>query len=129
MTVPVTTLYAAVLALLFVALSARVILYRKTSETSLGDGGDPTLLTRVRAQGNCAEYVPLGILLLGLAELNGTPAAALHLLGLMLLLGRVIHAWAFLSAPPVLPLRVAGMGLTLAMLITTALGLLGHALL
>lgn len=67
----VTPLYAAALTALFISLSLRVIALRRSGRVSLGDAGDPALLARIRAQGNCAEYAPLGIVLLLLAELAG----------------------------------------------------------
>ncbi|WP_218014034.1 MAPEG family protein [Rubellimicrobium roseum] len=100
MALPVTSLYAALLTTLFLGLTARVILYRRGRRISLGDGGDPEMLHRLRAQGNCAEYAPLGIMLLGLLELADWGATLLHGLGLMLLSGRLIHSMAL--APVVL---------------------------
>ena len=129
MPVPVTAIYASVLALLFVGLSARVILYRRATRQGLGDHGDKSLLKRMRAQANCAEYAPMGVLLLGIAELNGAPVVALHVLGATLLAGRVLHAVGFSRSPQVMGFRVGGMGLTLGMILVTALGLLAHAVL
>ncbi len=125
----VTALYAGLLALLLIGLCARVILYRGSNDILLGDAGDPDLLRRMRVQANCAEYVPLGILLLAIAELNAAPGLALHVLGLMLLAGRVIHVLGFGRNPEILPLRIIGTGLTLLMLGATALGLIAHSLL
>ncbi|SLN49749.1 Inner membrane protein YecN [Roseivivax jejudonensis] len=122
----VTPIYAALLTALFIALSVRVIRARQGAGVSLGHGGDPGLEARIRAQGNCAEYAPLGILLLLLAELQGAPAIALHPLGLLLLAGRVAHGLALTRGA--LGLRVAGMALTFTMLAITAAGLLLHAL-
>jgi uncharacterized membrane protein YecN with MAPEG domain len=51
------------------------------------------------------------------AELQGLPVWRVHLLGVLLLAGRVIHAVAVLREPEPIRLRVAGMILTLAALI------------
>jgi len=91
----VTPIYAALLALLFLGLSARVITYRRSNLLSLGDEGDKGLLKRMRAQANCAEYVPIGILLLLLLELTGAPLWLLHALGLSFTAGRLLHAYGF----------------------------------
>ena len=113
----VTPLYAAALTALFITLSLRVIVLRRSGRVSLGDAGNPALLVRIRAQGNCAEYAPLRIVLLLLAELAGAAPALLHLSGLVLLAGRISHAWA-LSGPGRLGAR------TIVMLMTfTALAL------
>lgn len=124
----ITPIYAALTALVFLALSIRVIAYRRKTHTGLGDGGDPALLTRMRAQANCAEYAPIGLLLLLMAELQGAPAAVIHGLGLMLLASRVMHGIGFSDTRPVLALRIAGTVLTLLMLPLTALLLLVQAL-
>lgn len=66
MALGITSVYAAAIALLLLALSWRVIEARRAGRVSLGDGGDRALLRRIRAQGNCAEYAPMGLILLAL---------------------------------------------------------------
>ena len=129
MTLIITPIYTALITLIFLTLSARVILYRRANRISLGDTGDKNLLKRMRAQANCAEYAPLGILLLAMTELNAAPTVALHALGLALLLGRLLHAIGFGATPQNFTLRQIGMVLTLSMIAVSALGLLAHALL
>jgi uncharacterized membrane protein YecN with MAPEG domain len=128
MILTITPIYAACITLLYLALTWHVIAYRRANLISLGDTGDKNLLKRMRAQANCAEYAPLGLILLLLIELTGAPAYAVHLLGLALLGGRVLHAYGFASTPQKFIFRQLGMVLTLLMLIISALGLLGHAL-
>lgn len=129
MTVSITPIYAALIAVVFIVLSARVIVFRRANRLSLGDEGNRSLLKRMRAQANCAEYAPFGLLLLLLAELQGAPRVALHASGLLLLAGRVIHAYGFSAHPPKMRLRVLGMVCTLSMIALTALGLFVHAIL
>ncbi len=129
MTLTITPVYAGLLALLFFALSWRVIRYRRAHVISLGDNDDKALRKRMRAQANFVEYTPFGLILLLLAEMQGTPALALHLLGASLLAGRLLHAYGFSSTPQKIVLRQMGMALTFAMLLCAALGLIGHALL
>lgn len=128
MPITITPIYVALLALLLLLLSARIILYRREKKLSLGDEGDRQLLKRMRAQANCAEYAPMGLLLLLVAELQGAPAVALHVLGLTLLAGRVLHGIGLSSNPQNMTLRQIGMALTLGMIGLTALGLLAHRL-
>ena len=128
MTLSVTPLYAGLIALIFIILSTRVITYRRKHRLSVGDAGDKKLLKRMRAQANCAEYAPIGLLLLLLAELQGAPHLVLHALGLMLFAGRFMHGYGFSQSPGIMPLRVGGMALTLIMIVLTALGLVAHAL-
>ena len=91
MTLVHSPLYAALLGFILLALSARVIVYRRSHKISLGDTGDKALLKRMRAQSNFVEYAPMGLILLVLVELTGAPAIAVHVLGLMLVAGRAMH--------------------------------------
>ncbi|WP_299023904.1 MAPEG family protein [uncultured Sulfitobacter sp.] len=124
----ITAFYAGLLTLLLLALTARVIVYRRTNKLSLGDTGDSILLQRMRAQANLTEYAPLGLILMALAELQGAPAAAVHLMGAVLLAGRLMHAIGFSRRPQIMPLRVGGMVLTLSMLLVSALALIAHSI-
>jgi uncharacterized membrane protein YecN with MAPEG domain len=126
--ITVTPLYAGLIALLFVYLSFRVIILRRSDRISLGDGGKSDIAKRIRAQGNCAEYAPIALILLALAEFQGAPVWVLHLLGIMLLLGRLLHARGLSQSPQNLNARVFGMLLTLMMVTFTAIANIGHAL-
>jgi len=129
MMITITPLYAGLIALLFVFLSYRVITIRRGDKISLGDDGRPDMAYRIRAQGNCAEYAPLGLILLAMAEMQGAPVWVVHMLGLMLLIGRLLHGWAMSQTPQNLRFRVYGMALTLMMITFTAIANIGHALL
>jgi uncharacterized membrane protein YecN with MAPEG domain len=74
-------LYAALVAVLFLALSRRVIVVRRAAQVTMGDGGDRGSCVRF-APANCAEYAPIGIILIGLAESLSVPVLILHALGL-----------------------------------------------
>jgi uncharacterized membrane protein YecN with MAPEG domain len=114
----VTLLYAGALGLWFVALTIRVVLGRSgPGNPSLGDGGNPEMLRRIRGHGNFAEYVPIVLVMLGFLELSGEPKWVLHCLGLALLLGRLLHGYA-LSFTANFPFgRTAGILLTLIALL------------
>ena len=111
--VAITALYAAPLAILFLWLSIRVIGTRRSELIGLGDGGNKSLMKRMRAQANCAEYVPIGIVVLALVELQGGPAPLVHALGATLLIGRLLHGWGFSASPPNMMGRQVGMLMTL----------------
>ncbi|MEM9278908.1 MAG: MAPEG family protein, partial [Pseudomonadota bacterium] len=85
--VPVTTIAATVLGVWLVILSLRVISQRRTASVSLGDGGDENLSRRIRAQANLSEYAPTGLILLLLAELQGTQLWWLVICASLLVLG------------------------------------------
>lgn len=120
MGITVTPIYAAILALLMVGLSVRVILRRGAAGISVGDGGDKELLKRIRVQANCSEYGPMGVILLLVVELSGATVLTLHELGLMLVAGRVMHAVGMSTTPQISALRIMGMGLTFTMLVLSA---------
>jgi uncharacterized membrane protein YecN with MAPEG domain len=121
---PVTALYAALLALLFLALSVLVIRQRLAAKVALGLGKAEGLLRASRAHGNFAEYVPVLVVLLLLLELGGSRSWLLHVLGAAILLGRVLHAAGISRSPERLALRQAGMLLTFGPLAVAALALL-----
>jgi len=117
----ITAFYASLLAFLFLLLSARVIAQRREARVEIGHGESPELLRRSRVHANFAEYVPLALILLVLAESLKAPSAFLHALGLALVVGRYVHAYALSQTPHVLRLRVLGMWMTLAMIGITAM--------
>jgi uncharacterized protein len=100
--------YAAPIVVLYIYLSIRVLQYRRGNRIAFGDKGDPQLLQRIRAHGNCAEYAPLGLLLILMAELAGA-GVALHLAGMLLVVGRLTHGIGLAHFPRVILCRVVGL--------------------
>ena len=90
----ITPLYAGLLALLYLVLSARVVQMRGKGMPSLGDGGIEALQRRIRGHGNFAEYVPLVLLMIAMLELGRLPPVWLHALGASLLVARLLHGYA-----------------------------------
>jgi hypothetical protein len=117
----VTSLYAAALGALLLYLSINVIKARRAARVSVGDGGDDALLRAIRAQGNFAEYTPLGLILIALIEANGFPVWVVHGLGALLVLGRGLHAVGLAPGDKRMKFRVRGMEMTFAVI---ALGVL-----
>ena len=120
----ITSVYAAVFALFFLFLSARVARCRAKTLTALGDGGHPELLRRIRVQANCAEYGPLALLMMGMSEIQGAPGLLVHGLGAALLGGRLLHAYGLSQVKERLVFRVSGMILTFSSISIAALTLL-----
>ena len=112
-----TSLYAGLLSLMFLWLSYRITVIRRSGGTSLGYGDDDRLLRAVRVHGNFAEYVPFALVLLGLAELSGAHWAGVHALGLSLLAGRLLHAYGLSVKAGVSFGRFWGTALTFAVLL------------
>ena len=121
----ITPIYAGLAALLFVFLSVRVIRSRRFAKTGIGDGGDRTLQRAIRAHGNFAEYAPMVLILMALAELQDKSIYSLHFIGIVLLAGRAIHAYGVSQEPEQLNFRVTGMMMTFVALVSGALVNLG----
>ena len=112
MTLVYTPLYAFFLTLLYLLLSFMVIRGRWKYRTALGEGTEETMQKLVRIHGNFSEYVPLGLILLLLAELQNAPANFLHWCGGFLLAGRIGHVFGLLKSRETSLGRIGGMLLT-----------------
>ena len=88
-----TSLYAALLALLLILLSGRISLLRKKHHVGINDGGSSALARAIRVQANFVEYVPFALLLLLLVELQQAQRELIHGIGIALIVGRVLHAY------------------------------------
>lgn len=117
MQIHVTPIYAVLTALLFLVLSVAVILHRRTKKIAYGSGDDLDVEARIRSQANWAEYAPIVLLLVLLAELQGIGPLWLHLTGLTLLIGRTLHGYAMGFNRKFFQGRVIGTALTLTSLI------------
>jgi len=104
MSIMLTALYGAVLALIIIALGINVTVHRVKLKVPLGDGGNPQMLRMIRLHANACEYIPLAIVLMLIYELNGGWHPALHIIGVALVAGRLIQTWAMWST------EVAGAG-------------------
>lgn len=120
----ITTLYAGILAILYIALAFCVIRGRYKHRIPLGDGANEDMLRRIRVHANFAEYVPIALLLLFFVDDGGTSPLLVHGLGLMLLIGRLLHIWGVRSASGPSIGRFLGMALTFVMILICAVILL-----
>jgi hypothetical protein len=120
----VLPLYAALFALLFVALSVRTLRLRRSLRIAIGDSGNETMLRAMRVHSNFAEYVPFSLLLILLVETQGANPLLIHGLCLCLFLGRLSHAFGVSQTKENYRYRVFGMALTFATLVASAAFLL-----
>jgi uncharacterized protein len=88
----VTALYAGLLGLLAFGVAVPAGRIRGKLGVSCGDGGNPQLLLAMRRHANFVEWVPLGLILIALLELNGVSSRVVHVFGAVLLVSRVLHA-------------------------------------
>jgi len=122
--VQVTSIYAALLGLIFVAITLRVAMTRNARKLSFGDGGDHEFKKLIRGQSNFVESTPIALILILLLELQGTATITLHTLGVALLAGRIAHYLQLTGAIENLMFRVAGMILTLGTIMIASARLL-----
>lgn len=116
----VTPIYLAAAVALYSFMAFTIIANRRKRQISIGDGNQKDFARVIRGHANFAEYAPLTLLAIGVAELTGTAHLLLHTCGVMLLVGRGLHAYCFLFTPIGMKLRVTGMVLTFISLWTAS---------
>jgi len=87
----VTPIYAAMIALLFLAMAFRVVQLRRSENVALGDGGNEKLLRARAAHSHALENAPISLLLMLLLEINGLSTTWLHSMGIALVISRLLH--------------------------------------
>jgi hypothetical protein len=121
--------YAAILMLMFVLLSIRVVQMRASAKIGIGTGNDPAMERRIRVHGNFSEYVPLALLLLTFMEMLHLSRYLIHVLCIVLIVARIVHAVGVTPVNENFPMRVGSVLATFAVLVIAALALLIHVLL
>lgn len=89
----IVSLYASLLAIIFIFLSVLVIKARISAQVAIGSGNSKILEQRIRAHANFSEYTPFVLLLLFMAEYQGMANYIIHLLGILFLTGRISHLY------------------------------------
>lgn len=93
---PITSLTAALLAVLFIILALHVItLRRKGIGPSVGYNDSERFMRAVRAHGNLGEYAPFFLILLGLYEFQDGHRLLLIASAVTFVVGRLLHAIGF----------------------------------
>ena len=111
----ISTLFASVLAIWLLILSVRIIALRGVSFLNFfafNNFGEKALSRSVRAQGNFIEYTPFFLILLFIAEFNGSHPHFLYLVSCLFLISRLMHGigFGFMKHSPFL--RIGGTTLT-----------------
>lgn len=108
MQVPITALYAGILAIYSIWLSSRAGLMRGKTGISILHGDNMELAEKMRRHQNFVEYVPIALILIGVLEMNGSNSIFLHVLGASLVIVRVAHAKGLYHDNIRHPLRAVG---------------------
>lgn len=104
--------YIALLALMMFALTFLVIRERRAKRIGLGDGGEKQMLRVTRMHGNFSETVPMGIAFLLVLPLLGGGPLLINVIGVLLVVGRALHAYGLWTTSGSSVGRVAGMMMT-----------------
>jgi uncharacterized protein len=120
LTLPVTSLYAAIFTVVVIILANIVSAKRGRAGISILHGDDMNLALWIRRHGNLTENLPLALVLMGLCEAAGLPTLWLNAMGLGLLAARFAHLVGLQIDRPAAPLRIAGGALTQLILIAAA---------
>jgi len=91
MLLPVALTTTGAAAVINLWLGVRVSRMRIAERVSVGDGGNPRLIARMRAQLNFAEYTPIVLLLIALIEFGAGSQLWLWVASALYLLGRLLH--------------------------------------
>lgn len=125
----ITPVYAALLVFLYIFLSFRVIKLRMKYKVGIGDGDHPLLARAIRVHGNFSEKVPYALLLIWMYESMAGAIVLVHLMGILLCIGRLIHAYGVSQAKEPLMYRQGGMAITFSVMFIAALLILTHLVL
>lgn len=93
----ISAIYASFCALLIAWLALKVITQRRKSKINVGDGGNEELQYLIGAHANAAQYIPIALILLFALEYNGAGKLLIHILGIALVAGRILHARGMLT--------------------------------
>ena len=88
---PTTLATAGATAIIALWLAMRTGKARRAAKISIGDGGDPALICRMRAQANFVEYAPFILILIALIEFTTGPSTWLWVVSIAFLIARIAH--------------------------------------
>lgn len=125
---PILGVYAGINILINLFLAYRVSANRVRSNVMTGTGSDEKLYNASRAHVTNVEYTPIA--LIGLIVLNvlGASIYVMHLVGLTLTIGRILHAIGVSRTGESTPPRLIGTLLTWTSLLVAGIACLWYAL-
>lgn len=109
---PVTAVFASLSALILIYLAFKIIRYRRGNMLAMGDGDNPQMARFIRGHSNAAEWMPIVLILMAVAEGLGLWRGLVVVVGLLYITGRILHAYHFTTDGARLSSRTYGMILT-----------------
>ena len=91
MTLTITSITAAFLALLLLGLAIETVQHRFRTQAAFGDAQDPALIAATRSHGNLAEHAPIVLIMLGLFEYSGANTTLVASVAGAFVVSRVAH--------------------------------------
>lgn len=88
-----TAIYTGLLALILLFLALRVVLLRRKFKVGIGTNQNKELARAIRVHANALEYVPIALLMLAVAEINGIHLYFVNASGIALVVARILHAY------------------------------------
>jgi len=122
MQIPITLMYASVMAIFALVLSFGAGSARGKAGISVlfGDPVKMDLAEKVRRHQNFLEYVPMLLILFGAIELSGGSSMFLYVVGDLLIIARIAHAIGLKHDNMAHPGRLIGAGGTALLTLVTA---------
>ena len=114
-------IYAGLNTLILLWLAFQTGRVRQSEKILMGDGGNPRMIRIMRGHANAIEFIPMTLIALLVVALLGGPAWAIHGFGLLLTVGRFLHALHFTAADAPGWQRSAGTGLSILAMLGAAL--------
>lgn len=93
MTVPVTAMTAAILALLLIYLAVQVVKQRLRTQTAFGVIDDERFKMARGAHANLSEHAPIALIMMGALELASANHLALMVIAVVFIAARFLHAF------------------------------------
>ena len=105
-------IYAGLNSVVLIWLAVQTGRIRGQEKVFMGDGGNARMIRAMRGHANAIEFIPITLICMALAALLGSSPLILHVIGIMLTVGRVLHALHFTAGDAPMWQRMGGTGLS-----------------
>lgn len=121
-------LYIGIHGVLLVGLALRVALLRRKNKVGIGYGESHDLRRAIRVHANAAENLPYAMILLAACEMLDVRALFIHVFGIAILVGRLLHVAGLSRHPGVSLGRFYGVSITWLTMVFMAAVVVVHSL-